>query len=301
MSNTTTLSPKAASLPTPPTSTSSTSPAISAHANTSKPVRRIRQITHDAAKLGDAFILRLPGTIGTGLWNRVIKTNKPYGVEVVGDPWDVFRPKANHSLLRPYLRHHFTNVLKKQCVNATAAAYVTREYLQNRYPPGGWSTNYSSVMLQDEAYITDEQLTAKQAHLLTPRTENTPWMIINVGSMHQVYKRQDLLIELVARLRANGIPVSATLVGEGRYRPMYEAKAEELGASNWVHFTGGVNPGQDVRNRLDQADLFVLSSETEGLARVLMESGARGMPIISTDVGGCGEVVDPTEIIPPTI
>ncbi len=39
----------------------------------------------------DAFILRVPGTMGTVIWKQLMK-KLPYGVEVVGDPWDVLAP-----------------------------------------------------------------------------------------------------------------------------------------------------------------------------------------------------------------
>lgn len=261
---------------------------------------KIKAISRKAAEIGDAFVLFIPGIIAYDLWKQVIKLKKPYGVEVIGDPWGVFRPKANKSILRPYLRRKFTRMQKMLCAGADAAAYVTRQQLQKDYPPGGWSTHFSAVNLKDDAYISDDQLAAKQAHIAQPRGEEDPWVLVNVGSMDQVYKRQDLLIEMVARLRSKGLPVRLILVGYGRYRPMYEECAQKLGIADYVTFTGSVSPGQGVREQLDRADVFVLASETEGLANVLMEAGARGLPIISTDVGGSSEFVDQAELVPPS-
>ena len=53
-------------------------------------------------------------------------------------------------------------------------------------------------------------------------------------------------------------------------------------------FTGHVS---DVRSYLEVADLFILSSDKEGLPLSLGEAMAYGIPCIATDVGGNKEIV----------
>ncbi|MCI3203698.1 MULTISPECIES: glycosyltransferase family 4 protein [Pandoraea] len=49
---------------------------------------------------------------------------------------------------------------------------------------------------------------------------------------------------------------------------------------------------QEVRPFIAQAHCIVLPSYREGLSRTLLEAGAMGRPVITTDVQGCREVVD---------
>jgi hypothetical protein len=53
-------------------------------------LRRYFQIIKKAIKEADAYILRAPGQTGSLLYNCLKKHRIPYGVEVIGDPWQYF-------------------------------------------------------------------------------------------------------------------------------------------------------------------------------------------------------------------
>jgi glycosyltransferase involved in cell wall biosynthesis len=102
------------------------------------------------------------------------------------------------------------------------------------------------------------------------------------------WKGVDGLIEVVAALPEMGLAV----VGDGPERAKLEALAEQLGVLPRVYFAGQV-PRAEVAAYLEACDLFVLNSRYEGLPHVLLEAMAAGLPIVATDVGGIGEVVQP--------
>ena len=81
------------------------------------------------------------------------------------------------------------------------------------------------------------------------------------------------------------------LLGPTDEDPGYFAECQQLcgllGIDRQVEFTGSV----DVRAWLPQLDLLVLSSISEGQPLVILEGHAAALPVVSTDVGSCSELL----------
>jgi len=63
--------------------------------------------------------------------------------------------------------------------------------------------------------------------------------------------------------------------------------ADELGVGQQVSFLGQV---ADVNAVLDQSDIFVLPSLSEGMSNALLEAMARGLPCVVTDIAGNNDI-----------
>lgn len=100
-------------------------------------------------------------------------------------------------------------------------------------------------------------------------------------------KRVDRLMEVMALLPDD---VQCLIAGDGGERPKVEALAERLGVRGRVHFLGRRD---DVGNVLDALDVFVITSDTEGLSNAMLEALASGVPVISTPVSGAAEALEP--------
>lgn len=255
-----------------------------------------RKAIVEAAETGDAFMLRVPGTVGTLLWKELRRRGRPYGVEVAADPHEVFAPGANRSMARPLFRRWFSRVLRAQCRDAVVAAYVTRSALQQRYPSSGWTCAYSDVELREADYATASQLEERLGRYVR-KTSADEWSCLHIGTMAQPYKRQDALIRAVADCRLAGLSLRLRLVGSGGLEQELRELARSLGVDQQVEFLGELPAGEAIRSALDEADVFVLPSQTEGLPRVLLEAMARGVPCLATDVGGVHELLDASELI----
>jgi glycosyltransferase involved in cell wall biosynthesis len=108
-------------------------------------------------------------------------------------------------------------------------------------------------------------------------------------------KRLDVFLQALALL--DGIP--AVLVGYGPEQVRLEAMAQQLGVADRVLLAGYQ---RDVRPWLAALDLFVLSSDWEGMSNALLEAMAAGLPVVATATGGTTDVLVDGEtglLVPP--
>src|SRR5262249_58386523 len=202
-----------------------------------------------AVASADALCLRAPGPIAGLAWR--LRDGRPFGVEVVGDPLDALAPGAVRSAARPFARAALAHELRAMCRSADAVAYVTAGTLQRRYPAGRWSTSYSSIQLDDEAFASEEDVRRRYdvARLSTKGTSSDPWRFVFVGSLAQRYKGLDVAIDAIALCRAQGLHANLTVVGDGAERHRFAQHALTRGLARSVKFMGHL-PATEVRGVL---------------------------------------------------
>ncbi len=121
---------------------------------------------------------------------------------------------------------------------------------------------------------------------------------VSVGRLAAVKDYPTLL--RATRLVVDALPsFRLELVGDGPERAALERLRLDLGLEGEVSFLG---ERHDVLERLRAADVFALSSTSEGLSLGLLEALAAGLPIVATRVGGNAEIVTDGEtgrLVPP--
>lgn len=123
---------------------------------------------------------------------------------------------------------------------------------------------------------------------LLPRGFNGK-VILSVGRLAPEKDHANLL-KALARLKNNGTDAfHLILVGDGEEKQRLQDRIGKDGLAGRVTLAG---MRTDVDLLLPGANLFILSSKTEGLPMALLEAMACGLPVISTDVGGVSEVID---------
>lgn len=101
-------------------------------------------------------------------------------------------------------------------------------------------------------------------------------------------KRLDHLLK-AARLVCDAVPKARFLIiGDGPLREELEGQAMQLGLAEYVIFLGN---RPDIPELLSALDIFVLSSETEGIPVSMLEAMAASRPVVVTRVGGIPQVI----------
>ena len=115
---------------------------------------------------------------------------------------------------------------------------------------------------------------------------NKDFTLLHVGRLTAI-KDQESLLRAFASAKQYFPDLQLWIVGDGPLRPRLEKITRELCIESTTHFFG---EQLEVAPFYLNADLFVMSSLSEGLPMSLLEAMSTGLPSIVTDVGGMREV-----------
>ena len=244
--------------------------------------REFKQTVLAEIKPDRAVIVRVPSSSGTIAADYCHKIGKPFLAEAIGCPWDSL---WNHSIkgkvLAPFSWENFRRVMR----NAPYSVYVTNEFLQHRYPTKGITAAISDVELRP---MEQSVLDARLAHI---RNHTGKIKIATSGGL-VAYKGQQYVIEALAKLKAQGnTNFEYHLAGSGDDLTLCNL-AKELGVEDQVIFEGRL-AHERMFPWLDEMDLYIQPSMTEGMPRSLIEAMSRGLPALGTQTGGIPELLGP--------
>ena len=236
-------------------------------------------------------IFRMPGAIPNIAAKIFSKTKKPFAIEVVADPWEGFSKGTTRSILRPIIRNLWTYSLKRKCMQANGVSYVTKRYLQDKYPCyagiNGCNSNYfmssySSVELSDDKFAS-----AREYVTMSDIT------ISHVANSFETYGKGHLtLIKALRIILDHKYNARVLFVGDGSLKDEFMKVAKELNVDKNITFLGRLPNSEAVRSVIKDSDLFVFPTKAEGLPRALLEAMAEGLPCVSSPVCGIPEILD---------
>ncbi len=200
------------------------------------------------------------------------------------------------------------------------------------YTPHGGSFNYNPGTVSHRVYMTAESILAKRTDVFLfesayvkhrfeafvgstdklvrvvhngiaeeefePIQQNPdPFDLVYIGEF-RVAKGVDTLIDALAIIRRDqGVRLTLLAVGAGPSEGELKARAQEAGVWDSIAFV----PPQKIRGALSRGRVMVVPSKAESLPYVILEAAAAAQPLVSTNVGGIGEIFGPhsSELIPP--
>ncbi len=103
------------------------------------------------------------------------------------------------------------------------------------------------------------------------------------------FKRPDLFLESLVRLRLDQQGVMAVIIGDGRLLWSLKSRVRSLGLSHNVEILGKLD---DPFSRLRSGDIYVACSDIDNyLSTSLLEAMYKGMAVIATNVGGTSTAI----------
>ena len=126
---------------------------------------------------------------------------------------------------------------------------------------------------------------------LNTHTETTA-DLINIGTL-EARKNQSYLLDIIAALRAQGTPLTLTIVGDGPDRSLLENKAKELKITDLVSFAGFVANAAEL---ITSHKAYIHVAIIENLPVTLLEALARSCPIFAVPAGGVPEILNNNEV-----
>ena len=249
---------------------------------------RIRKILEEYICPERAVILRTHSYYSYVAAGICVRKKIPYLAEAVGCPWDaLFHHSLKGRLLAPFAAAQMRFCMR----HASYAMYVTRDFLQKRYPAGGISVSVSDAELLP---LDREVLEKRKERIRALETEPSRRLRIGTaGDVQVAYKGQRFVLQALAGLKRKGICSFEYRLAGGGDRKGLESLAVRLGIEDMVVFEG-LMPHEKIYDWLDYLDLYIQPSQVEGLSRALLEAMSRGLPAFGSDVGGNPELLDPS-------
>ena len=255
--------------------------------------KNVRRSLELAIKPIDVVIARLHSENGLLAIDIAIKHKKPWAVEVTSCAWDCL---WNYGNLRgkayaPVMFLKTQKVIRK----APIVVYVTKEFLQQRYPNiGGKCFELSDVDLpntEPEILYNREIRIKKSKHRI---------VLGLIGTLNTKYKGIQTVLKAIKAWPENLPSVEFRILGYGD-RGIWEAEALRHNVLDSTVFSTPINSRSAVMSWLDEIDIYLQPSLAEGLPRSLIEALSRGCPIIASRCGGIPELLDDECLIRPGV
>jgi len=197
-----------------------------------------------------------------------------------------------HSTRSPGVKEQAQLAAYRPCMWAAEGAVFVCEYQRRYCLRRGLRSRRNTVIPNgvDVERYRDAATPAERRSLRAALGYTDADYVLGVAGGLRPEKNQAQLLEAAARLRQRGLPVKTLFIGDGATRAALEARAEALGLAAHVTITGFQ---EDIRPYITACDVICVCSLTEALSLAAIEAMAMSRPLVHSQVGGAGELIDP--------
>ena len=138
-------------------------------------------------------------------------------------------------------------------------------------------------------FLSKKEARAEISKLIGRELSEDAFVLVNLGRLYAT-KGLGYLIEAISNLETSFPSKKIVLVifGDGPEREALKLQVTSYKLQDKVFLVGDV---ADAAKYLPAFDALILSSVKEGLPYLILEAGLAGIPVISTNVGGVGEII----------
>lgn len=147
--------------------------------------------------------------------------------------------------------------------------------------------NYFSKMIQKRSTVIFNPIDVGASKGAALKCEYPKKVIVSVGRLIK-QKNPLLLVQAFAKISPEFQEYKLVFYGEGNMRDEIASLAAEYGLSNRVELPGSV---KNIFELIINANLYVMTSDYEGMPNALLEAMCIGLPVISTKVSGATDVI----------
>ena len=236
----------------------------------------------------DLVIGYLPLNVGDDAFKIAHRLGIPYLSFLVGCPWDML--SNHHRFLARIMAPVYFLSTRNTILHSDYVHYVTKEFLQRRYPTQGMSLGCSDVNIP-ECKQEDLDLRLQRAFVKNPEV----WLV-TIAHVDIRYKGHEYVIRAIAKLKQQGDNrYRYGLIGKGKGDYLRNL-AKSLGIEDQVFFWGRKSSAE-VMDLLRKSDVYVQPSLQEGLPRAVVEAMSVALPCIGFNTGGIPELLDSNFVV----
>lgn len=235
----------------------------------------------------DFVVIRVPSTIGYFAYKICKQMNVPFVSEVVGCAWD---STWNYGSFLIKMQAPFGFLQMKSIVkNSMAVTYVTKFFLQKRYPTKARIVTYASNV---QIPLVSNEILEKRLYSLENIDGQNTFKIGIIGNLAVKYKGYDIALQSLNKLRVLNPQVKFVfhLVGGGD-QSYVNSLIKKFNMQDYCNVIGHLKSGKEIFDFLDTLDLYLHPSRQEGLPRAVIEAMSRGCPILASSIAGVPELL----------
>jgi glycosyltransferase involved in cell wall biosynthesis len=187
---------------------------------------------------------------------------------------------TKHDILsEDFVRDYLGRKARQKCDKVVAISKATREYLVE-----------NEKISCDRIEVIYNGIDINKFYCEKPSILEKEELVIGTIGRLVKEKGQKHLIRACRFIKNNDWRL--IVVGDGPLKKELSNLTTSLGIADRVRFDGEED---DVRPALEEMDVFVLPSTSEGLSLVILEAAAAGKVVIATKVGGVPEIIKDKE------
>lgn len=236
----------------------------------------------------DLVIGYLPLSIGDDAFKIAHRLGIPYLSFLVGCPWDML--SNHHRFLARVMAPVYFFSTQNTVLHSDYVHYVTKKFLQSRYPTRGMALGCSDVNIL-ECRQEDLDLRLRRAFI----KKSEIWLV-TTAHVDIRYKGHEYVIRAIAKLKQQGDSrYRYGLIGKGKGDYLRNL-AKSLGVEDQVFFWGRKS-STEVMELLRKSDVYVQPSLQEGLPRAVVEAMSVALPCVGFNTGGIPELLEPNFVV----